>query len=59
MVYVLTLIKALTLGPEINVGDYTLCPDQIPEYSDEELDCRVTAIAPEAGIVILVRDGAL
>lgn len=59
MVYVLTLIKALTLGPSLQVGDYTLCPDQIPESSDEELDCRVTAISPEAGIVVLVRDGTL
>lgn len=56
MVYLMTLAKAATLVFTLQVGESALCPNQTPGLDDEEDNCRVVAIVPDAGVVIMVED---
>ena len=50
----MTTAKALTLVWKLAVGEPALCPNQVEGVDDEELNCEVLAVVPNAGIVILI-----
>ncbi len=56
MVYVMSMVKALTLMGMVMVGEPAVCPDQGPR-GDEEQECTVRAVVavPGGAVVIMVR----